>query len=156
VNAAPSSEHSKVAVNWSDEKVNWALASVVGSSGLELIVVSGSSVSGGTSTVHEKLAGGSSISANPFVDCTSKVWLSTVTSLTVTGEVHDANSAPSSEHMYVTPGWSAEKVRVAVVELVMPGSAGTSAGIVVSAEPTTVQVYDAGVASTLRLGSMAR
>src|SRR5918992_4984819 len=91
-----------------------------------------------------------------LVDWTSKVWLPTVTSGIVTGEVHGANSAPSYEHMNVTAVWSAENVNVALVAVVVPGSSGTSAVIVVSAAPTTVQVNSAGVASTLRVGSTAR
>src|ERR687896_514427 len=91
-----------------------------------------------------------------LVDWTSKVWLPTATSAIVTGEVHGANSAPSYEHMNVTPAWSAENVNVALVAVVVAGSRGTSAVIVVSAAPTTVQVKLAGVASTLRVGSTAR
>jgi hypothetical protein len=44
--------------------------------------------------------------------------------------VHGANSALSpfaNAHTNVTPGWSAEKVNVALVLVVVSGSAGTSA-----------------------------
>src|SRR5918992_1266514 len=147
-NGAESSEHSKVALNWSAEKVKSAVASVVGSSGPESIVVSGSSVSAGTSTVHSKTAGGSSTRRKRFVDCTSKVWAPTGTSGSVTGDWQAANSAPSNEHMNVVLGWLAEKVNVATVSVVVAGAAGTSVVIVVRAGPTTVQLSSSGLPST--------
>ena len=58
--------------------------------------------------------------------------------------------------MYVTPGWLAENVNVALTAVVVSGASGTLAVIVVSAGPTTVQVKDTGVGSTFRLGSTAR
>jgi hypothetical protein len=54
--------------------------------------------------------------------------------------VHAASGEPSREHWYVTPGWSAEKLKVALVSIVVAGSAGLFDVIVVSGGPTTVQV----------------
>src|SRR5688572_14749473 len=52
VNGALSSEHWKVAPDWSAEKVNVADGEVVGSSGAETIVVSGRTTSVGSSIVQ--------------------------------------------------------------------------------------------------------
>jgi hypothetical protein len=130
--------------------------SVLRAAGPELIAVSGRVASAGTSIVQSYAAGGSSSRANLFVDWTSKLWLSTARSVKVTGDSHGVNSAPSSEQVWVTPGWSDENVKVALTLVVVVGAAGTSAVIVVTAGPTTFQVNSAGVASTFRLGSVAR
>src|SRR5687767_1123512 len=105
--------------------------------GASSIVVSGAIASGGRAMVQAKAAGGSSTSPNRLVDWTSKVWPSNVRSMNDVGEVQGVKAAPSSEQAKLTPvDWSAAKVKVAPVAVVVAGSAGTSAVIDVSAGPT--------------------
>src|SRR5918999_1694223 len=159
MNAPRSIEHSKVAVPCEEKNVNLAVVDELGSVGDEMIVVSGSFTPSGSAIVHSKLAGGSSSRPNLFVDCTSNVWSPSVRCVCVTGEAHGASSAPSSEHMYETPVWSEVQLNVArVLVVVVTPSAfdGTLAVIVVSAGPSTVQVYDSGVPSKFPAGSIAR
>src|ERR687891_389972 len=108
-----------------------------------MISVSGSVVPSGRAIVHSNAAGGSSRRPNLFVDCTSNVWSPSARCVRVTGEVHGASSAPSSEHMYETPVWLdvQENVALVLVVVVTPSVlAGTLAVIVVRAGPSTVQV----------------
>src|ERR687896_1537562 len=143
VNGPRSMEHSNVAVPCGEKNVNVALVLELGSAGVEMIVVSGSSTPSGSAIVHSNVAGGSSSRRNLFVDCTSKVWSPSVRCVWVTGELHGASSAPSSEHMYETPVWSDVQLNVALVLVVVVTPSafdGTLAVIVVSAGPSTVQV----------------
>src|SRR5918992_2392842 len=141
VNGPRSMEHSNVAVPCGEKNVNVALVLELGSAGVEMIVVSGSSTPSGSAIVHSNVAGGSSSRRNLFVDCTSKVWSPSVRCVWVTGELHGVSSAPSSEHIYVTPVWSDDQVNVALVLVVvrLVVLAGTSAVMVVNAGPSTVQ-----------------
>src|ERR671914_1842128 len=158
VNGPRSMEHSNVAVPCGEKNVNSAVVLELGSSGVVMISVSGSSTPSGRPIVHSNAAGGSSSRRNLFVDCTSKVWSPSVRCVWVTGEVHGAYSAPSSEHIYVTPVWSDDQVNVALVLVVvrLVVLAGTLAVIVVSAGPRTVHVWDSGVGSAFSAGSIAR
>ena len=62
MNGAASSEHWKAELNGVDENLKLAVDWLLGSIGAWVIVVSGSSVSGGSSTIHSYTAGGSSSS----------------------------------------------------------------------------------------------
>src|SRR5918999_2439156 len=124
-----------------------------------MISVSGSFTPSGRAIVHSKLADGSSRRPNLFVDWTSKVWSPSVRCVCVTGAVHGASSAPSSEHMYETPVWLDVQLNVALVLVVVVvpfAFAGTLAVMVVSAGPSTVHVKDTGVGSAFSAGSIAR
>src|SRR5688572_24186977 len=118
-NGPRSSEHSKVADPCSEKYVNVAVVAGLGSLGVLMIVVSGSFTPSGSAIVHSKLAGGSSRRPNLFVDCTSNVWSPRVRCVCVTGEVHGAYSAPSSEHMYETPVWLDVQLNAALVLVVV-------------------------------------
>src|SRR5918999_438464 len=98
-NDAMSSEQVSRAPVRLEENVNRALRSLLSSSGVEVIDVSGSTVSGGSSTVHSKLAGGSSRCPKRLMVWTSNVWLPSAASGTWYGELHGVNSAPSNEHV---------------------------------------------------------
>src|SRR5687768_11518660 len=123
-----------------------------------MISVSGSFTPSGSAIVHSKAAGGSSRRPNLFVDWTSNVWSPSVRCVCVTGEVHGASSAPSSEHMYETPVWLEVQLNVALVLVVVVPFvfAGTLAMMVVTAGPSTVHVRSAGVASKFPAASIAR
>src|SRR5918999_2003175 len=105
VNGPRSIEHSNIAVPCGEKNVNVADVLELGSSGVVMISVSGSSTPSGRPIVHSNAAGGSSSRRNLFVDCTTKVWSASVRCVWVTGELHGVSSAPSSEHVYETPVW---------------------------------------------------
>ncbi len=71
----------------------------------------------------------------------------------VNGEVQVANAAPSTRHWNVEPASVAVKVNVGVLSL--PGLS-TGVSDVSGATVSTVQVREAGVASTLPAASVAR
>jgi hypothetical protein len=107
VNGAPSSEHwnasSAAGVTSSvPEKVKVALVLVVVDPGPESIVVSGAIVSAGSSTVQERVTGGSSARPYWLVAWTSNVW-SPSSRLYSTPEMHAPGAAASREHVNVTP-----------------------------------------------------
>jgi hypothetical protein len=70
--------HWKVELGMSDENRNTAVWLVVPSSGRRSMVVVGSIAPSGSAIVHAYSTGGSSMSANLFVDCTANVWDSKV------------------------------------------------------------------------------
>src|SRR5918992_6301521 len=88
VNGPRSIEHSKVDVPCGEKNLNVADVEELGSTGVEMISVSGSFTPSGSAIVHSKAAGGSSSRRNLFVDCTSKVWSPSVRCVWVTGDVH--------------------------------------------------------------------
>ena len=118
-----------------------------------VISVCGGVVSG-VSTVHVKSAAVASTFPAASIACTWKVCGPTARPVKVVGEVHVANASPSSAHANVEPGSLAEKVKLALLLVVV--AAGPES-IVVSGgtASTTVQVWVAGVGSTLPASSVA-
>ena len=148
--APPSTRHSNVEPASSAENANVGVASFVGPDGPLSIVVSGAAVS----TVKLRDAGVGSTLPAGSVARTSNVWAPSACRAVVWAELQEAQAPPSTRHSNVEPGWSAEKVYVGVASLV--GPEGPLSIVVSGAAVSTVKLRDAGVASTLPAGSVAR
>jgi len=148
-NGAASRLHSKVAPVVSDVKSKVAVVSFVGPAGADVIVVSGAVVS----TVQVRVAGVGSTFPAISAARTSKVWLPSESALYAFGLEHGENGAPSSLHSKLDPGSLEVNVNAAAVALV--GSAGPEPIVVSGAVRSTIQVYEAGVGSTLPTASVA-
>src|SRR5436305_2280081 len=100
------------------------------------------------------LAGEPSTFPAPSVARTSTVWLPSSSAAVVYGLVHDVQLPPSTRHWNVEPGSEEWNVKAGVA---LPSSAGGAESIVVSgAVRSIVHVKEAGVASVLPAGSVAR
>src|SRR5918999_262656 len=128
-----------------------APASTVGDAGVAV-----SSVSGARPTVHSCTAGVGSTTPNERFARTSKRCEPSVSPPTKCGEPQLCHSEPSSAHSKVTPAVLEEKVKVALESAV--GEAGAESSVVFGGGggATIVQVWTAGVWSTLPARSVAR
>ena len=148
VNASVSTRHWKLAPD-SLPNANVAVGSPVRPSGPALIVVWGALVS----TVMVRLAGLASVLPAASVARTSKVWGPSVSAAVVCGELQAVSAAESTRHSNVALD-SEENSNVGVespVSPLAPVSMVVSGGVV-----SIVQVWLAGVGSTLSAASMAR
>ncbi|XSF08636.1 hypothetical protein VZP55_30365 [Myxococcus faecalis] len=149
-NVPPSRLHSKSAGVSVEVKANVALFEFVVPVGPEVMLVSGATVS----TVQVRLAGVASKLPAASTARTCKVWLPCDKPGKVTGSVHAAKGAPSSEHWYVTASSLELKSNVALALFVRP--LGPLTMVVSGATVSTTQVRLAGVGSTLPAASRAR
>ena len=121
-----------------------------GSAGTTVKELSGATVS----TVHVWAAGLASTLPAASVARTENVWLPSERRPIVSGLEHVAQAPASTRHSNVEPGSLAENSKVGASSL--DGSAGTSSSVVFGAAVSTVQVWEAGVASVRPAGSVAR
>src|ERR687893_2442864 len=128
-----------------------APASTVGDAGVAV-----SSVSGARPTVHSCTAGVGSTTPNERFARTSKRCEPSVSPPTKCGEPQLCHSEPSSAHSKVTPAVLEEKVKLALESA--GGEAGAESSVVFGGGggATIVQVWTAGVWSTLPARSVAR
>src|ERR671915_2003496 len=124
--------------------------------GVKLGGVAVSSVSGARPTVHSCTAGVGSTTPNERFARPSKRCGPRVSPPTKCGEPQLCHSEPSSAHSKVTPAVLEEKVKVALESAV--GEAGAESSVVFGGGggATIVQVWTAGVWSTLPARSVAR
>src|SRR5918992_5249422 len=146
----PSSEHVKVTFGLFAENVNSAPVSSVVTSGPEWNVTIGASVG---PTVHSHSSHWTLVCPAGEVASTANRWSPPARPEKFCGEVQLPSIWPSSQHLKAEPGTLDENSKCALVLSV------TSSGpelIVTTGGSATVQVYRAGVASTLPATSMAR
>src|SRR5918992_2265759 len=124
--------------------------------GVKLGGVAVSSVSGARPTVHSCTAGVGSTPRSGRFARTSRRCEPSVSPPTKCGEPQLCHSEPSSAHSKVTPAVLEEKVKVALESAV--GEAGAESSVVFGGGggATIVQVWTAGVWSTLPARSVAR
>ena len=133
-----------------DENANVGVESFVGPDGPLSIVVCGAAVS----TVKLRDAGVGSTLPAGSVARTSNVWAPSASEAVVWAELQEAQAPASTRHSNVEPAWLAENVNVGVASFVGPD--GPLSIVVCGAAVSTVKLRDAGVASTLPAGSVAR
>src|SRR3954449_8012092 len=148
----PSSRHSNVAASLAPN-VKLAVVAVTVPDGPPVIVVSGAVVSAGAATVHARDAGDASTLPAASVARTSNVCAPTASPPKSRGDVHAPHTPPSSRHSNVAASL-APNVKLAVVAVTVPD--GPPVIVVSGAVVSTVQVRDAGDASTLPAASVAR
>ena len=132
------------------ENANVGVASFVGPDGPLSIVVSGAAVS----TVKLRDAGVASTLPAVSVARTSNVCAPSASDAVVCGELQEAHAPASTRHSNVEPAWLDENANVGVASFVGPD--GPLSIVVCGAAVSTVKLRDAGVASTLPAGSVAR
>ena len=148
--APASTRHSNVEPAWLDENANVGVASLVRPDGPPSIVVCGAAVS----TVKMCDAGVGSTLPARSVARTSNVCAPSASDAMLSGVEHEAHAPPSTRHSNVEPASSAENTNVGVGSFVGPD--GPLLIVVCGAAVSTVKLREAGVASTLPAGSVAR
>ena len=138
VNETPSSEHSNVAPASSAEKVNVAVVASVGEAGPVSIDVSGATAS---IAVHVRVAGVASTLRAASIACTANVCSPSARSWISTGDEHDSNGPPSSEH-------SKSRSAASVVSSVPPNSITTSTDAMIPEGPAVMTVSGAVMSAT--------
>src|SRR5918992_3094833 len=148
--APPSSEHSKV--TFCSPEANRKVADVlwVVAAGLSMMSEPG----GVVSTDQLCTAGDRSVLPAASMARTRNSCGAAVSPEYCLGDVHGLYGAPSSEHSKVGPVSSAEKPKLA--EVLPLGAPGPESIVVCGAVPSYVQVWVAGVWSTLPVLSIAR
>jgi hypothetical protein len=150
VKAAPSSEHWKLEPASLEENVKLALVLLVTAGGPESIAVCGAL----ESTVQLWAAGLASVLPAGSVARTWKVCGPELRPVYGLGEVQAVKAAPSSEHWKLEPVSLDENVKFAPV--LFDSAGGPESIVVCGSEVSTVQLYEAGLASLFPAGSVAR
>ena len=106
------------------------------------------------STVIAREAGVGSTFPAGSVARASKVWAPSASDAVVWAELQEPQAPASTRHSKLEPAWVDEKANVGVASFVGPD--GPLSMVVFGAAVSTVNARDAGVASTLPPGSVAR